>query len=317
MSTASRIEWTDTTWNPITGCDRISPGCANCYALTLARRLKAMGQAKYQNDGDPRTSGPGFGLTVHPETIIEPLRWRTRRKIFVNSMSDVAHARVPRPAQARIWAVMALAARHQFQVLTKRPRRLARLLADPAFADQVAEHATDLICRHGGPSWQLDLGGQRLAGDSGLGGDWTITPSKNGNVWTPPWPLRNVWIGTSIESDDYTWRAAQIRYAPAAIRFLSLEPLLGPLPSLDLTGIHWVIVGGESGPRHRPLDLAWVRDIRDRCADLHIPLHFKQVGGPTAKAGGRLLDGRTWDQYPQLDCQPLSPAHPRRITDGS
>jgi protein gp37 len=299
MSSTTRIEWTETTWNPTTGCDRISPGCDNCYALTLARRLKAMGQAKYRLDGDPRTSGPGFAVTVHAQAMTEPLRWRTPRKVFVNSMSDIAHARVGADAQARIWAAMALTARHQFQVLTKRPRRLATLLADPAFLQMVAEHATHLISRHGGPSWQLDLGGQRLAGDSGRGGGWTVTHGQDGNLWTPPWPLPNVWVGTSIESDDYCWRAEAIRIAPAAIRFLSLEPLLEPLPSLDLTGIHWVIVGGESGPGHRPLDLAWVRAIRDQCADLHIPLFFKQVGGATPKSGGRTLDGRIWDQFPE------------------
>jgi protein gp37 len=288
----------NTTWNPITGCDRISPGCDNCYALTLAKRLKAMGSAKYQNDGDLRTSGPGFGVTVHDMAMTEPLRWRAPRKVFVNSMSDIGHARVGRPAQARIWAVMALTARHQFQVLTKRPRRLAAILADPAFLRQVGEVASGLMSSRPWRYWQLDLGGQRLAGDSGRGGGWTTADIDKGTLWLPPWPLPNVWIGTSIESDEYCWRADEIRQAPAAIRFLSLEPLLGPLPSLDLTGIHWVIAGGESGPRYRMPDLAWVRDIRDRCIDQHVPFFFKQVGGPSPKAGGRELDGRTWDQYP-------------------
>lgn len=300
MSTASKIEWTETTWNPTTGCDRISPGCDRCYALVLAKRLKAMGSAKYQVDGDPRTSGPGFGVTVHDSAMLEPLSWRTPRKVFVNSMSDIAHARVNRLAQARIWAVMALTGRHQFQVLTKRPKRLATILADPGFVELVAEQATDIIGAtppHLG-SWRLDLGGNRLAGDSGLGGGWTTTQTSTGNLWSPPWPLPNVWVGTSIESDDYTWRADEIRRAPAAVRFLSCEPLLGPLPSLDLTGIGWVIVGGESGAGHRMLDLAWVREIRDRCVDQHVAFFFKQIGGHTPQAGGRLLDGRTWDEYP-------------------
>lgn len=303
MSTASKIEWTETTWNPVTGCDRISPGCDNCYALTLAKRLKAMGSAKYQVDGDPRTSGPGFGVTVHDSAMLEPLSWRTPRTVFVNSMSDVAHARVDRPAQARIWAVMALAARHQFQVLTKRPKRLAAILGDPDFVRQVAEQATSII-GHTPPHlgrWRLDLGGQRLAGDSGLGGGCTTTETAKGTLWSPSWPLPNVWLGTSIESDEYCWRADELRRAPAAIRFLSLEPLLGPLPSLDLTGTHWVIAGGESGPHHRMLELSWVRDIRDLCIDQHVPFFFKQVGGQTPKAGGRLLDGRTWDDYPATD----------------
>lgn len=302
MSTTSTIEWTEATWNPITGCDRISPGCDNCYALTLAKRLKAMGSPKYQVDGHPTTSGPGFGLTVHDKAMTEPLSWRTPRTVFVNSMSDLAHARVPRTAQARIWAVMALTSRHQYQVLTKRPQRLARLLTDPAFVREVGEQATDII-GHTPPHlgrWRLDLGGQRLAGDSGHGADWTTTDTDDGTLWTPRWPLPNVWVGTSIETDDYTWRADELRQAPAAIRFLSLEPLLGPLPTLDLSDIDWVIAGGESGPRHRSVDLAWVRDIRDRCADQRVPFFFKQVGGRTPKAGGRHLDGRTWSQYPAV-----------------
>lgn len=300
MSSGTAIEWTEVTWNPTTGCDRISPGCDNCYALTLAKRLKAMGSAKYQVDGDPRTSGPGFGVAVHEAAMLEPLRWRMPRTVFVNSMSDVGHARVDRPAQARIWAVMALTARHQYQVLTKRPNRLAPILSDPAFVDEVGEQATDIIGRV--PPrlgrWRLDLGGQRLAGDSGLGGGWTTTDTDQGIRWSPPWPLPNVWLGASIESDDYCWRADKLRRTPAVIRFLSLEPLLGPLPSLDLAGIDWVIVGGESGADHRPMELDWVCDIRDRCAAAQVPFFFKQIGGPTPKAGGRLLDGRTWDQYP-------------------
>jgi protein gp37 len=280
--------------------DRISPGCDRCYALTLAKRLKAMGSAKYQIDGDPRTSGPGFGVTFHPGAVDEPLRWRTPRKVFVNSMSDLGHARIPRSALARIWAVMALTCRHQFQVLTKRPRRLAALLADPGFVDQVAEQASDIIGRtpaHLG-RWRLDLGGQRLAGDSGLGAGWSTTATDAGTLWSPPWPLPNVWLGTSIESDEFCWRADELRAAPATVRFLSCEPLLGPPPSLDLTGIDWVIVGGESGPGFRPLDLDWVRDLRDRSARQKSAFFFKQIGGLTPKAGGRVLDGRTWDEYP-------------------
>jgi protein gp37 len=298
VSAGTKIEWTEVTWNPATGCDRISPGCDNCYALTLAKRLKAMGQAKYQQDGDPRTSGPGFGVTMHADALEEPLRWRTPRTVFVNSMSDLGHARVSRSFVARTWAVMALTQRHTFQVLTKRPKRLAEMLSAAGFASEVARHATDLLGSRAWQRWQLDLGGQRLAGDSGLGGEWTVTKTAGGNLWSPPWPLPNVWVGTSIEDDDYAWRADFLRRAPAATRFLSLEPLLGPLPSLDLTAIDWVIVGGESGPGFRPLDLGWARDLRDRCADRGIPLFFKQVGGPTSKAGGRLLDGRTWDEFP-------------------
>jgi protein gp37 len=195
---------------------------------------------------------------------------------------------------------MALTRRHTFQVLTKRPKRLATRTTDPRFLDEVARHATDLIASRPWQYWQLDLGGQRLAGDSGLGDGWTTTPSRHGNLWTPPWPLPNVWVGTSIENDDYTWRADILRRVAASTRFLSLEPLLGPLPSLDLAGIDWVIVGGESGPAHRPLDMAWVREIRDRCTSSNVAFFFKQVGGPMPKSGGRQLDGRIWDQMPAL-----------------
>ena len=286
MSTATSIEWTEATWNPTTGCDRISPGCDRCYALTLAARLKAMGQPKYQRDGDPRTSGPGFGVTVHPEALLEPLRWRKPRKVFVDSMADVLHARVPTDFVARVWAVMALTQQHIYQVLTKRPERYAKVLDGTCgcgsghlpgihFRSLVQDHTRRLA-----PGCEVDLMGT--------------------------WPLPNVWLGTSIENDDYVGRADALRAAPAAVRFLSLEPLLGPLPSLHLAGIDWVIVGGESGPGHRPLDLDWVRDLRDRCVRLGIPLFFKQVGGRTPKAGGRLLDGRTWDQFPTSGVQTLA-----------
>jgi protein gp37 len=255
MSDSSPIEWTGATWNPTTGCDRVSAGCDHCYALTLARRLKAMGQPKYQNDGDPRTSGPGFGITAHPAALGIPLRWRRPRMIFVNSMSDLFHARIGAAFAAQVWAVMAATPQHSYQILTKRPERLARVLG-----------------------------------------------SIQNNLDLPRWPLPNVWLGTSIESDEHVGRADHLRAAPAATRFLSIEPMLGPLPSLDLYGIDWVIVGGESGPGYRPLDLDWVRQIRDSCLQLGVPLFFKQVGGRTPKVGGRELDGRTWDQMPAAEC---------------
>jgi protein gp37 len=182
---------------------------------------------------------------------------------------------------------MALTRRHTFQMLTKRPKRLATLLADPAFAREVGEQASRMagMLPHATPGKADDQD------------DWTQAAA---GVAMPPWPLPNVWVGTSIENDDYTWRADYLRRTPAATRFLSLEPLLGLLPSLDLDGIHWVIAGGESGPEHRTLNLAWARDIRDRCASQNVAFFFKQVGGPSPKAGGRLLDGRTWDQYPAM-----------------
>lgn len=283
MSTATSIEWTETTWNPTTGCDRISPGCDHCYALTLAGRLKAMGQPKYRTDGDRRTSGPGFGVALHPEVLLEPLRWRRPRKVFVDSMADLMHAKVPLDFLAAAWAVMALTPQHTYQVLTKRPERYRRVLDGPCrcggghlpgihFRSLVQDHTRRLA-----PGREVDLMGT--------------------------WPLPNVWLGTSIESDVYVRRADHLRDAPAAIRFLSLEPLLGPLPNLDLAGIDWVIVGGESGHGFRSLDLDWVREIRDRCIERGVPLFLKQIGGRTPKAGGRLLDGRTWDEFPRCPSQ--------------
>jgi protein gp37 len=243
MSDKSAIEWTEATWNPVTGCDRLSPGCANCYAQTLAKRLKAMGAAKYQNDGDPRTSGPGFGVTTHPDALTVPRRWRAPRTVFVNSMSDLFHAKVPLPFIREVFAVMAETPQHTYQVLTKRSVRLRRL------AEQLE------------------------------------------------WP-QNVWMGVSIEDDEHTSRADDLRQVPAAVRFLSCEPLLGPLPSLGLDGIGWVIAGGESGPGHRRCDPAWITGLRDACLDAQVPFFFKQWGGRTPKAGGRELESRTWDQLP-------------------
>jgi protein gp37 len=243
MADQSAIEWTDATWNPTTGCDRVSPGCDNCYAATLAVRLKAMGQPKYQRDGDPRTSGPGFGLTVHPGALDAPRRWRRPRRVFVNSMSDLFHPQVPTEFIARVFDVMVDTPQHSYQVLTKRPARAAA-----------------------------------LAG-------------------VLPWPA-NVWLGTSVESDAYCWRAGRLAQVPAAVRFVSAEPLLGAVPSLPVASLDWVIVGGESGPGARPMDAAWVRGVRDACQQAGVAFFFKQWGGRTPKAGGRELDGRTWDEMP-------------------
>jgi protein gp37 len=243
MATRTAIEWTEVTWNPTTGCDRISAGCDNCYALTLAKRLKAMGQAKYQNDGDPRTSGPGFGITVHPGALHDPYQWRAPRLVFVNSMSDLFHARVPLGFVRQVFTVIADTPQHTYQVLTKRSTRLRKIAG------------------------QLD------------------------------WPS-NLWMGVSVEDASELSRVDDLRMVPAAIRFLSCEPLLGPLDGLDLAGIGWVIAGGESGPVRRAVDPSWVTGIRDRCADAEVPFFFKQWGGRTPKAGGRDLDGRTWDDLP-------------------
>lgn len=240
----SAIEWTDKVWNPTTGCDRVSPGCDHCYALTLAKRLKGMGSSKYQADGDPRTSGPGFALTLHHDVLDAPRSWRTPRRVFVNSMSDLFHPKVPLDFVRKVFDVMRDTPQHQYQVLTKRPIRVAR------WADRIE------------------------------------------------WPA-NVWMGTSVENADYTDRIDHLRRVPAAVRFLSLEPLLGPVADIDLTGIDWVIVGGESGPSARPVDADWVRGVRDAATAAGIPFFFKQWGGRTPKAGGRDLDGRNWDEYPE------------------
>ncbi|HZN12681.1 MAG TPA: phage Gp37/Gp68 family protein [Acidimicrobiales bacterium] len=263
MADGSAIEWTEATWNPTTGCDRVSPGCDNCYALTLASRLKAMGSAKYQVDGDDRTSGPGFALTMHRNALEIPRRWRRPRKVFVNSMSDLFHPAVTDEFVAEVFAVMATVGQHQFQVLTKRPQRMRELLTTSAFGVAVENAAH----------------GQEGLAFAGL-------------------PSPNVWLGASIESDRYVWRARHVRETPAAIRFLSLEPLVAPVPSLELAAIDWVIVGGESGAGARPMDPGWVREIRDACHDAGVAFFFKQWGGITPKSGGRELDGVVHDDLP-------------------
>lgn len=243
MANGTRIEWTEATWNPTTGCDRVSVGCDNCYALKLAKRLKAMGAEKYQNDGDPRTSGPGFGVAVHPNALLVPYGWKQPRVVFVNSMSDIFHAKVPLSFVRQVFAVMADTPQHTYQVLTKRAARLSKVAG------------------------QLD------------------------------WP-DNLWMGVSVENAEAVPRIASLREVPAAVRFLSCEPLLGPLPELDLTGIGWVIAGGESGPRHRTMDPSWATGVRDQCTGAGVPFFFKQWGGRTPKAAGRVLEGTLWDQMP-------------------
>jgi len=244
MGERTPIEWTESTWNPTTGCDRTSPGCDHCYALTLAKRLKAMGAAKYQADGDPATSGPGFKLTLHPDTLDQPRRWREPRTVFVNSMSDLFHPDVPVAFIREVFQVISETPHHQYQVLTKRSKRLARIASD------------------------LD------------------------------WP-QNLWMGVSIESGRYLFRADHLRGVPAAVKFLSCEPLLGPIHDINLDGIDWVIAGGESGVNARPVLLPWLSDLRDQCRDAGVSFFFKQWGGRTPKAGGRELDGRTWSEMPR------------------
>jgi protein gp37 len=243
MADRSGIEWTEATWNPVTGCDRVSAGCDHCYAMALAKRLKAMGSTKYQNDGNSRTSGPGFGITVHPQALNEPYKWRTPRVVFVNSMADLFHAQVPVEFIRQVFGVMRDTPHHTYQVLTKRSLRLARL------------------------SEKLD--------------------------WPP-----NVWMGVSVENGDVLNRVDHLRRVPAAVRFLSCEPLIGPLDGIDLQGIDWVIAGGESGPNYRPMEIGWARGLRDACTDADVSFFFKQWGGRTPKALGRELDGQLWDEMP-------------------
>ncbi len=241
----SSIEWTEVTWNPVTGCDRVAAGCDNCYALTLAKRLKAMGAEKYQNDGDPRTSGPGFGVTTHAKALDQPDRWTGSRLVFVNSMSDLFHAKVPLDFVRDVFDVIRDTPQHTYQVLTKRATRLRRV------ADRL---------------------------------DW---PS-------------NLWMGVSVEDSDAVARMDDLRATPAAVKFLSCEPLIGDLGRLDLMDIDWVIVGGESGPRARLMEPQWAESIRDQCAAANVPFFFKQWGGRTPKANGRHLNGQLWDELPLI-----------------
>lgn len=236
MSDNSSIEWTEATWNPVTGCSKVSAGCKNCYAERMAFRLQAMRKPQYAN---------GFKLTLQPSALELPLTWKRPRTIFVNSMSDLFHKDVPLSYIRKVFNVMNLCTQHTFQVLTKRP-------------ELAAKYASEL-------------------------------------KWT-----RNIWLGTSIENDLVLCRVENLRSIPAHTRFLSIEPLLGPIPKLPLKGIHWVIVGGESGPGTRYIDPDWVRNLRDQCVKRSVPFFFKQWGGINKKRTGRMLDGRTWDEMPLI-----------------
>lgn len=235
MSDRSRIEWTDASWNPVTGCDKVSPGCAHCYAETFAERFRGVPGHPYEQ---------GFDLRLWPERLQLPLRWKEPRRVFVNSMSDLFHEEIPDEYVRRVFDVMVAAHWHQFQVLTKRHERLAALAP------------------------------------------------------TLPWP-QNVWAGVSIENARHTHRADYLRRVPAAVRFISAEPLLGPLVGLELAGIDWLIAGGESGPGHRPMRREWVEALRDRCQREGVAFFFKQWGGRTSKIGGRLLEEREWNEMPR------------------
>lgn len=234
MAGNSHIEWTDATWNPVTGCTKISPACKHCYAERLAKRLKAMGQRNYVN---------GFRLTLQPHMLDLPLKWKRPNRVFVNSMSDLFHEKVPLSYVQQVFDVMVRANWHQYQLLTKRSERLLEL--SPFL-------------------------------------EWR----------------RHIWMGVSVENEDYAFRIDHLRRTGAHVKFLSIEPLLGSLRKLNLRGIDWVIVGGESGPGARPMDPQWVREIRDQCLRERVPFFFKQWGGVLKSRTGRILDGRTWDEMP-------------------
>lgn len=266
MGDHSGIQWTDATWNPTIGCTRVSAGCDHCYAYTLHDQRHAAHLAGRFPSAPAQYHRPFSEVQLIPARLSLPLRWKAPRRIFVDSMADLFHKDVPTEFIDQVFHVMAVAERHTFQVLTKRPQRLYRYLADPATQSRINQVA--------------------------------------------PWPLPNVWVGTSVENQEASYRIDWLVKTPAAVRFLSCEPLLGPLDLSkwvsDWAGansspdIGWVIVGGESGADFRPLDLDWARSLRDQCVAADVPFFFKQIGGRTAKAGGRELDGRTWDEMPQV-----------------
>ena len=235
MGEKSPIQWTDATWNPSTGCSKVSPGCKNCYAERLSKRLQKMGTPKYEQ---------GFQFSLHHDALELPLKWRRPRRIFVNSMSDLFHESMPNDFLKRCFDVMRQANRHVYQILTKRPHRM---LSFAKGYREIPEH---------------------------------------------------IWLGTSVELAMYKSRIEILKQVPAKTKFISFEPLLGPLGELELDGISWAIVGGESGPNHRPIKATWVREIRGQCESQGVAFFFKQCGGRTAKSGGRILDGREWNEYP-------------------
>lgn len=239
MALNSGIEWTESTWNPVTGCNKVSPGCKHCYAERMSFRLQAMGNPNYSN---------GFELTLQEHVLELPLTWKKPRTIFVNSMSDLFHKDVPLEFILNVFDVMRRAHWHRYQILTKRSERLVELNSEL------------------------------------------------------PWESQ-IWMGVSVETEEYTYRIEHLRQTNATVKFLSLEPLLGPLTNLKLQGINWVIVGGESGPGARPIKKQWVLDIRDQCQKHNVPFFFKQWGGVNKKKNGRELQGRTWDEMPNSEYQ--------------
>jgi protein gp37 len=326
------IAWTQETWNPVTGCDEVSPGCDRCYAKTFAERWRGIPGHPYEH---------GFDVMLRPERLDQPLRWTRPRMIFVNSMSDLFHDLIPDQYIAQVFAVMALARRHTFQLLTKRHGRMRSLLSRKQFHRDVADAASDIIGRTG--TYQrrrLDLGGMRAAGDSGLGDGWTTEPVRGGHTrWVPPWPLPNVWLGVSVEDQKRAnLRIPALLDTPASVRWLSMEPLLGPvdlhakdtrtfgprpLPavahgvnapdhragdgssigSLYATmygpNLDWIVCGGESGPGARPMQADWALDLAHQCRQAGVPYFFKQLGSVLARQLGVPGKGEAWETMPE------------------
>lgn len=323
MADRTAIGWTEATWNPVTGCDRVSPGCDHCYALTLAARLKKMGSPAYQLDGDPRTSGPGFAVQTHPERLDQPLKWQRPRMIFTNSMSDLFHPKIPAKFIADTFAVMGLAGWHTFQVLTKRAPRMRALLRSAEFGGMVAYRMAQMV-QTPGTALRSGLREQLATG---------VLPF-------PTLPLPNVWLGVSAEDAKRARaRVPVLADTPAAVRWVSAEPLLGPVadaldpwlgcpdyctdrlgimepyagccPAHNGVPIDWLVVGGESGHGCRPMHPDWPRDLRDRCRAGGVAFYFKQHGGWVETPadvepgrGARLIhpDGRSW-----YDDEPFPP----------
>jgi protein gp37 len=263
----SKIAWTDATWNPVTGCSKVSPGCANCYAERFAERFRGVAGHPFEH---------GFDLQLRPERLDEPLHWRKPRRVFVCSMADLFHPDVPDEFIGSVFTSMSYVPSHTFQVLTKRPERMASFLSGVATSPQ---------------GWLTH---------NGMDPKGIARGDNLGQIIHGDWPMPNVWLGTSIENDRFVGRADYLCQTPAAVRFVSAEPLLGPLPSLDLTGIDWVIVGGESGPGTRRMDPEWVRDLRDRCKAAGVAFFFKQAGAVLAREWGcKSLKGEDPAEWPE------------------
>lgn len=321
MGDQSKIEWTDATWNFVIGCTQVSAGCDHCYAMTMHnKRHKAWEGGTFP--GAPKQYHKPFSeVQIIPERLEMPLRWQKPRKIFVNSLADLFHKDVPTDVIDQAFGVMAASPKHTFQILTKRPQRMLRYLSDPETKKRIWHAGRPLVER----IRRKDMYDIVPVAKPGQGPDW---------CYPAQWPLPNVWVGTSVENQEAAYRIDYLIQTPAAVRFLSCEPLIGPLDlekwlwlrgdfetdtwvdavgrargeggtsspieSYEMAGdIHWVIVGGESGYGHRPIDPEWVRALRDDCNDADVAFLFKQWGGHTSKAGGRDLDGRTWDEFPE------------------